>query len=258
MECLNIKEADLVRSLIKWGNFQLQQHVDGDNLGESLRSKILPGLRKIRFDGLTQQEIAQLYQEGLEVVLSADEKCSILMAIITGDWKLMPNDVVSSSKLCPRHEPYTFCCLPFVEDPSKKSKRHGLVEHDFLTFQIDKAAAIVGVKLNLKLQFHANMTFQLYNRSVKLADGKVSNTSLHKGEVFCKFNTKQTLAAGVKYDVYFEFDSRQIGFRYHYFNAYTLSPEKNPSSSDGLTLTVESSKLTLATEVKGIVFQMHK
>jgi BTB And C-terminal Kelch len=42
MEGLNIKEADLVRALIRWGKFQLEQQ-DRDNVNENLRSKILPG-----------------------------------------------------------------------------------------------------------------------------------------------------------------------------------------------------------------------
>ena len=95
MECLDIKEADLVRALIRWGKFQLEQQ-DGDTLDENLRSKILPGLRKIRFDSLTHEEVAQLCTEDFGKVLKADEKCSLFVAIIKGNWEMMPTDVVSS------------------------------------------------------------------------------------------------------------------------------------------------------------------
>jgi BTB And C-terminal Kelch len=91
MERLNINEADLVRALIRWAQFQSQQ--EGDDLGENLRSKILPGLRQIKFASLTQNEIAQLYQEELGSVLTGDEKCAILISIVTGKWNLMPTDI---------------------------------------------------------------------------------------------------------------------------------------------------------------------
>jgi BTB And C-terminal Kelch len=105
MERLRIKEADLVRALIRWGKYQLLQESGG---GENLRSKILPGFRHIRFDSLSQQEVAQLFKEELGEVLTAAEKCSIFMSIITNDWKMMPTDIVSSSKLTPRHRPVTY------------------------------------------------------------------------------------------------------------------------------------------------------
>jgi len=62
----------------------------------------LPGLRKIRFGSVTQQEIVQLFQEELGKVLSGDEQSSICMSMISGDWELMPNEIVSSKKLTPR------------------------------------------------------------------------------------------------------------------------------------------------------------
>jgi hypothetical protein len=106
LNCLiNIEEANLVRALIRWGKFQLLKH----NQNANLRSQILPGLRKIRFNSMNPKDITKLFMEELGEVLTGDEKLSIFMAIISGDWKLMPTDVVSPIKLTPRHFniPYT-------------------------------------------------------------------------------------------------------------------------------------------------------
>jgi len=88
MDCLDINEADLVRALIRWGKFQTQQ--SGDDAVENLRNKILPGLQKIRFGSFTQLEVAQLCEEELGEVLTAEEKYSILKSSVKGDWKMMP------------------------------------------------------------------------------------------------------------------------------------------------------------------------
>jgi hypothetical protein len=96
---INIEEADLVRVLMRWGKFQLLKQDQNANL----RSLILPGLRKIRFDAMNPKDITKLFKEELGEVLTGDEKFSIFMAIISGDWKLMPTDVVSPIKLTPRH-----------------------------------------------------------------------------------------------------------------------------------------------------------
>jgi BTB And C-terminal Kelch len=100
LNCLiNIEEADLVRVLMRWGKFQLLKQDQNANL----RSLILPGLRKIRFNSMNSKDITELFEEELGEVLTGDEKSSIIMAFISGDWKLMPTDVVSPTKLPPRH-----------------------------------------------------------------------------------------------------------------------------------------------------------
>jgi BTB And C-terminal Kelch len=249
MECLNIKEADLVRALIRWGKFQ-EQHGRG---GENLRSKILPGLRKIRFDSVTQQEFVQLFQEELGVVLSDGEKSSIFMSTISGNWELMPKDVVPSIKLAPRHEPYTFYSLPYAADTNKNQtscgNKYGV---KCLVFKVQKNATIEGVKLNLNAPYHKLITFSLnhYHGSSEIATGSVNITSLHRGEVFCPFNTAQTLDANSWYRVYFKFN----GFDESSFHCgYVLPKVKNPSVCDCLSLTISNSS-TLCVHILGIVF----
>jgi hypothetical protein len=253
MECLNSKEADLVRALIRWGKSQTQE--DGDDAVENLRSKILPGLRKIRYERLNHEEIVKLYQEELGVVLSGDEKCSILMAVISGNWGLMPSDVVSSIKLSPRHEPYTFCSLPYAADQSQNQLKCGNnVGQKIFSFRVDKTADIVGVKLNLKAPYHELITFSLLenNSGARIAAGSVNITScLDRGEVFCPFNTMQTLVANSWYRVNFQFN----GFDESSFHCgYVLPRDKNLSVCDGLTLTISNSSL-LCVHILGIVFK---
>jgi hypothetical protein len=252
LECLNIKEADLVRALVRWGNFQMQQQ-DRDTLpDENLRRIILPGLRKIRFERLNHEELVQLYQEELGEVLTPGERCSILMAVISGKWELMPSDIVSSTKLTPRHVPYTFFSLPYAADQTKNETRCGNnFGEKFLLFKVDKNADIVGVKLNLTAPYHELITFTLnrYQRAVPLATGSVNVTSLDRGEVFCPFNTMQTLVANSWYRVEFQFN----GFDESSFHCcYVLPWDINLRICDGLTLTI-SNNCTLCVHILGIV-----
>jgi len=254
LECLNIKEADLVRALIRWGKFQEQHGRDGENL----RSKILPGLQKIRFDSVTQQELVQLFQEELGEVLSDGEKCSIFMAIISGNWSLMPSDVVSSIKLSSRHGPYTFFSLPFTADQNEDETYCGndSGDKDFV-FKFDKTVAIVGVKLNLTAPYHKLITFNLNNLEARadiahiaIATGSVNITSLHRGEFFCPLNTIQTLIANSRYRLEFHFN----GFDESSFHCgYVLPKGKDISVCDDLTLKLNGN-WTLCVHVLGIVF----
>jgi hypothetical protein len=254
IECLNIKEADLVRALIRWGKFQLQQQDRDINLDENLRTKILPGLRKIRFDSLNHEEIVKLYQEELGEVLSAGEKCSILMSIISGNWGLMPNEVVSSIKLSSRHEPYTFCSLPYAADQNKNQLKCGnKFGEKKLYFKVDKNVDIVGVKLNLTAPYHKLITFSLihHREDVEIATGSVNITSLHQGEVFCPFNTIQTLVATSWYKVNFQFN----GFDESSCHCGYVLPEGiNPIVCGGFTLTIIGSSAYSCVHILGIVF----
>jgi hypothetical protein len=249
MECLNIKEADLVRALIRWGKFQLQQQ-DRDHLDENLRSKILPGLQKIRYDSLNHEEIVKLYQEELGEVLSDGEKCSILMSIISGNWGLMPNDVVPSTKLAPRPEPYTFCSLPYAADKNENQLKCGnKFGQKHFYFKVDKnATPIVGIKLNLTAPYHKLITFSLhhYGKDVALATGSVNITSLHRDEFFCPFNTMQTLIANTEYRIDFQFDGFDELDCHH---SYVLQS----SVCDGLNLT-RSDNLAICVHILGVIF----
>jgi hypothetical protein len=250
MECLDINEADLVRALIRWGKFQLEQQ-DGDTLDENLRSKILPGLQKIRFDSLTHEEVAQLCTEDFGKVLKADEKCSLFVAIIKGNWEMMPTDVVSSSKLTPRHRPYTFCPLLFDEIPVLQNFISGTLTFDF---QINKTATFIGIKLNLPGCLHNTLTsITLYtwvkDKKIVLGTGDLKSTSLHRGEKFYKITSPQTLTAFKKYTMAFTFTPSKGGVL-----TYTLPKDKNPSCSDDLVLTVLNAHQTFRIHIQGVVF----
>jgi hypothetical protein len=81
MNCLGIEEADLVRALLRWARFQLQKDGDNPNDCQKLRDKILPGLHLIRFSAVSHVQFARVCLDGLEEVLSGDEKHSIMMFI---------------------------------------------------------------------------------------------------------------------------------------------------------------------------------
>jgi BTB And C-terminal Kelch len=237
MDCLSINEADLVRALIRWGNYQM--HQNGDDPEANLRSKVLPGLGKIRFGSLTQQELVQLCQEELGKVLSGDEKSSIFMSIISGNWELMPSGVISSTKLTPRHEPYTFCSLPYAADPNNTKKYICSDFQDkYICFRIDKKAVIFGVKLNLSAQVNDRMTFSLHDgdRETAIATGSVKRTSLHRGEVFCPFNISHILHPFTLYSVHFTCNGHC-----EEHCRYALPKDKISSISDGVTMRIFTS-----------------
>jgi len=95
-----ITETVRVCALVTWGKHRLQKQDQYANL----RSQILPGLGKIRFDSMDPKEIADLFKEtDLGEMLTVDEKYSIFMANITGEWKMMPANIFSPTKLAPRH-----------------------------------------------------------------------------------------------------------------------------------------------------------
>ena len=102
MDCLVIEEADLVRALIKWGKYQLQKDSDDPTDGLKLRTKIWPALKLVKFASLTCKEFAQLCLEELGEVLHVEERHSILMAIVTGQWKLMPREFAATPR---KHQP---------------------------------------------------------------------------------------------------------------------------------------------------------
>jgi hypothetical protein len=109
-----VEEIDLVRALIRWGKFQVSK--DGDEYdGEKLRSKILHCLKLIRFAALSHKEFASLCLEELGVVLSAEEKHSIMMAIITEDLRLMPSNFDIYNNQAKKQKPHILIKIPFEE-----------------------------------------------------------------------------------------------------------------------------------------------
>jgi BTB And C-terminal Kelch len=259
MDCLNIKEADLLRALIRWGKFQTRE--DGDDAVENLRIKILPGLQQIRFESFTQlDEVAQLCEEELKEVLTAEEKYSFLISFIKGDRKIMPTSLVSSSKLAPRHFPYTFCPLPFCADKIQNSK--GTMRTTLsLKFEVNRKAAIIGVKLNMNAFNHNSLTsITLYKYDdfegdfIEVGIGVPKSTTLLRGEMFCKINTKESLAADCEYKLTFAFGT-SLRDTFGKCRTYSLPKDKNPSVSDGLQLSINSGWLKSFVHIQGILFE---
>jgi BTB And C-terminal Kelch len=77
MEFLNCDEAELVRAVVRWG-------------GGECPAKIVACLELIRFAGISATQFADLSRRELQSILTLEEKHSILMALVTGDWSSMP------------------------------------------------------------------------------------------------------------------------------------------------------------------------
>jgi hypothetical protein len=232
----------------------------GDDAVENLRSKILPGLQKIRFASFTQLEVAQLCEEELGEVLTAEEKYSILKSSVKGDWKMMPPGFASSSKLAPRHGPYTFCPLPFIEDKPLSSKGTNKSKHLSLAFEVNRKTAIVGVKLNMNAFCHSALTLiKLYKSSRDeygddqfICEAVPKFTSLYRGEMYCKINGK--LSAGREYKLIFTFGT-PLGDSSGECKTYSLPKDELVSSSDGLALAIRSGWLKSFVHIQGILFK---
>jgi hypothetical protein len=246
LECLNVVEADLVKALINWGKFQLQQDKLSIRDHDNFRSKILFGLKQIRFESIGHKEFAQLCQKELGFALSGDEKCAIFMSIITGDW--MATDV-APFKLAPRHGPYTMCDLPFDRDHAKDAKylNYSGNKTDLLIFTVDKTTTFAGLSVNRHADYHKNIRFELRREWTKIADGTSSAMSKHRGADFCIATPMCTLAANTQYKVFFYLSSpRSCDHK-----AYSFSKEK--STTDGLTLNITTP--TLCVQLSALVFK---
>lgn len=240
VECVNVIEVDLVRALIKWGEFQELDE------GENLRSKILPGLQLIRFESLTKEEFAELCLEELGEVLSGDEKCSIFMSFVTGNWKLMSTEVAPST-LAPRHGPFKFCNVPFKRN---EVNNYCDVVNNALQFEVSKEVELAGLNVLSCCHLKETVGFNLYSGiNTYIAEGNSKQMFTNRGEEFCKITPMCTLVAEKIYTLKFRF----LGVCCDPIE-YTLMKSKlTRKISEESTLNIKSTLLSV--EVVGLVFK---
>lgn len=246
-ECFNAFEIELLRALIKWGKFQLQQ--DGADLedNQKLRSKILPGLQQIRFDNITQKEFAELCLEELGAVLTGDEKSSIFMYFSIGKWEPFSTDI-SPSKLAPRCGPYSIFKFQYIKDTDYGNWRN--MQH--LEFVIDSKAVFAGLTLYGHEACHnRDFSFKLLDSGNKVM-GEGNSHRVLKNRVaddFCNIIPQCTLAANTKYKL--SIDGLHTGRLYCRQADYTIHIVN--SVCDGLTLTIINK--SLCADVEKLVFK---
>jgi hypothetical protein len=245
MDCLDVREADLIRALMWWGKYQV--HKDGNNPSDSrkLRSKILPALKLIRFTALTQKEFAQLCLEDLGKVMHVEERYSVLMAIVTGQWKLMPSEI-ATSEATPRKKPFILFQLEFKE----YSYYEALYYNGYpfsnsafeLGFQLDKSADFVGLKVNAHKFGIVNLSFNVYDAVTRTIMGRnfAGEKVYFKGEEFYQITPKCTLLAGTQYRLIF-----QSGLGLGNDIIFSIPANKNSITSNGLTLKIDSTMMPL-------------
>jgi hypothetical protein len=233
-------EVDLIRALIRWGKYQMQQDLDK---GGNMRSKMLPGLKQIRFDSFTHTEFAKiLCQEGLEDVLTDGEQSSIFKSIISKDiWK--PTEV-SPSKLAPRYAPYTVCDVHF-----KRNHGNYYMNNDVnrsLVFKVNKSVELAGIKVNRQANAN-NISFGLYCASnIKIAEGSSKVKSKNREDEFLTITPMCKLVGGVTYTMKFTLPDGKYLETYSCFLDYQ-------SQSVGLTLNIQTNYL--CAELLAIVFK---
>jgi hypothetical protein len=196
-----VEEINLVRALIKWGKFQVKK--DGDQCdGDKVRTKILPGLNLIRFSTLTTKEFASLCLEELGSVLSAEEKHSIMMAIVTEDFTLMPPDVVINNYPARKREENIVCKLPY--EATNVLRMHIINRQLFNKFQLrlPKKANFQGFMLKRPQNKKDIFTFELKNYETKEILWKGSSDkgpSSYEGEDFYKICPALSLDGAIRY-----------------------------------------------------------
>jgi hypothetical protein len=238
MACLGLGESDLVRALIRWGKYQVQIDEEDPTDGQKLRSKILPALKLIKFAAMTHKEFAQLCLEELGVVINLEEKYSIMMAIATGEWKLVPSELLGYSDATPRKQPFTSLQIEFEE--LQLSRSFALICMDgsqpkgpSLIFQLDKGVDFVGLKLNTLNSSFDDFSFELSVADSDTIMGKGGVTGekiIFENEDFFQVTPKCNLLADIRYRLRVTASS--------FSSIYILPSEKIATTSDGLTLQI--------------------
>jgi hypothetical protein len=248
MDHLDVREVDLVKALVRWGKFQLQNDKDDPEDGQKLRAKILPGLKHIRFSSLIKKE-SILCLELLDGVLSVEEKHSISNM----KWKQLPSAVFASASVARRKKPHvilhlTNCCTTcsasgFLHDYEKVIKRS-------TELQVDKRAELVGLNFDGTRNFvewRKNFNFELMNAQNKvIGKGNLRKDVSHDGQMFFKLTPKCILEANTKYTLVFNYSRPLHVVR---CQCYTIH-RGSSATADWLTLKVAS--LIKFIEMKGI------
>jgi hypothetical protein len=240
MECLDVEEADLARALVSWGRFQV--HSEGGDPADTarLRSKILPGLKWIRFAVMDQDEFSQLCRQELGSVLSEEEKNCIVC-------KRTPWPAVEK-----RSRPPTVFNLPCVEH-FHQIAHEGLFRAN-LVFHLDKSATFIGLKVVTSTTAHGPFTFEIYNAHnfTTIGRGGSEETKIsYYGEDYYKISPNCTLTAGDKYNLTFTFP-RNFPYTVH-LNYPTITLPFNTFTYNGLTLTIDSTFFHIL--VKSMLFE---
>jgi hypothetical protein len=92
---INVLEEQLVVSVLQWGKFQVEADGGDPEDGLTLRAKLLPALKWIRFAWVNRKNFADLCQRELGPVLSVGEKLAIFKAL-AGNWDLIPAEFCRS------------------------------------------------------------------------------------------------------------------------------------------------------------------
>jgi hypothetical protein len=228
----------LVRALIRWGKYQVQMDDEDPTDDQKLRRKILPALKLIKFAAMTHKEFAHLCLEELGAVMNLEEKYSIMMAIATGEWKLVPSELVGYSNATPRKQPFTSFQIEFEELPMSRS--FALVHMDgsqpkgpSLIFQLDKSVDFVGLKLNTLNHSFDDFSFELSVADSDTIMGKGGVTGekiIFENEEFFQVTPKCNLLADIRYRLRVTLSS--------FSSIYMLPSGKIATTSDGLTLQI--------------------
>jgi hypothetical protein len=233
MDFVELREAVLVRAVIRWGQYQVQTDGDDPTDGQKLRAKILPALKLIRYISLSREQFDQLCLEELGAVMNAEEKKSFRQAIVNKKWKLMPTVMAT-----PRKTPRTLFNLEFKECLFiSTSKMSGPPFTSKLIFQLDKMAKFVGLKVDTKTTHFYHFRYELYGpEKTMIGEGCDQDETIYfRNEEFFPIIPKCTLQANMKYVL-------RITTKYSMIENYStfapLSADLISITSDGLTLQI--------------------
>lgn len=238
-----VKETDLLRALLRWGEFQVKQDGDNPEDGEKLRSKIEPGLQLIRFYQMDDnREFARLCCSRLELVLSLEEQHAVFMAIAGFGYTLSR----STGFLCTgsrRQAPFAVCQFPkYVERESAvKNPRGG--HETTMSFSINRNAYFQG--LEFRNPYHTKI-YELKDSCGKIIGEAWSGAiNRHGGTRFLEVNPSSVpLDAHKTYTLTFKFPfGCAHAFRDEWLSAFELNSHENPIKSEWLEVkVVDSSK----------------
>jgi hypothetical protein len=262
MDFMEVKEPDLVSALIKWGRAQVIQNGEDPEDGQKLRSKILPCLKFINFQVLSNREFALLCVEDLGRILSSDEKHAVMMCITLGDWNHMPGEL-APVKQPPRLKSTCVFALLYLQGSKQGLTRFHYSGVD-LTIVLDRSAKLMGFQIvtpennptvakafqNFKINLHHAVS------DAVVGSGCSKEKLTYEGKEYFKVTSVHQMEAGVTYSLSLKLAETLTIYGIPYLLKSPISYKSNAHGKLELSLHNKNDFNWCAAKITELVFEL--